>query len=184
MRMDSPPCRQCTKCGLDRPVSPEFWRNQKTCKQCYRDRAAETARARRRGIRRPPASSDGTRECKVCGVRKPLTREFFGWPQITSAGNPSYERRCRDCSLAPNNEYQKTRKYGISRAELRALLARVSCDVCAARFSPELRRNIDHCHASGRIRGVLCGNCNLALGHLKEDPLMAERAAAYLRATG
>lgn len=40
---------------------------------------------------------------------------------------------------------------------------------------------IDHCHAAGKIRGLLCHHCNVAIGSLRDDPRIAVRAAAYLR---
>lgn len=38
----------------------------------------------------------------------------------------------------------------------------------------------DHCHATGKPRGLLCNRCNLALGHLRDDPARARAAALYL----
>jgi hypothetical protein len=40
--------------------------------------------------------------------------------------------------------------------------------------------HIDHCHRSGRVRGILCHHCNLALGNLREDITRARRLIAYL----
>lgn len=41
---------------------------------------------------------------------------------------------------------------------------------------------IDHCHATGRIRGLLCHNCNRALGLLKDSEENLKRAIEYLKA--
>ena len=39
---------------------------------------------------------------------------------------------------------------------------------------------VDHCHDSGEVRGLLCHNCNRALGLLKDDPAVLKRAIEYL----
>lgn len=40
--------------------------------------------------------------------------------------------------------------------------------------------SIDHNHTTGKIRALLCNNCNAAIGFLKEDPLIARAVANYL----
>lgn len=42
--------------------------------------------------------------------------------------------------------------------------------------------NVDHCHFSGKVRGLLCNNCNRGLGHLKDSPTLLRLAAEYLDA--
>jgi hypothetical protein len=44
--------------------------------------------------------------------------------------------------------------------------------------------HIDHDHRTGKIRGLLCAHCNMAVGLLDESPARAERVAVYLRAHG
>ncbi|MEV6118216.1 endonuclease domain-containing protein [Streptomyces sp. NPDC052109] len=39
---------------------------------------------------------------------------------------------------------------------------------------------MDHCHETGRVRGVLCFSCNAALGQFKDRPDVTSRAAAYV----
>lgn len=41
--------------------------------------------------------------------------------------------------------------------------------------------NVDHCHKTGKIRGLLCGKCNQALGLLQDKVEVIETAASYLR---
>lgn len=43
---------------------------------------------------------------------------------------------------------------------------------------------VDHCHVSGKVRSLLCGNCNRALGLFKDNPQLLDKAANYLRAHG
>jgi len=40
---------------------------------------------------------------------------------------------------------------------------------------------VDHDHKSGKVRGLLCNNCNFAIGAMKDDPTILENAIAYLR---
>lgn len=74
------------------------------------------------------------------------------------------------------------RKYGISYAERDALLAAQgsACGVCR-RTDPGSRGwQLDHCHASRKVRGVLCQFCNTAIGLLRDDPSVARSLADYL----
>ncbi|MET8769304.1 endonuclease domain-containing protein [Streptomyces sp. NPDC004658] len=43
--------------------------------------------------------------------------------------------------------------------------------------------HVDHCHKAGSVRGVLCFNCNSAIGKLRGDPEVGRRAVAYLEGT-
>ena len=54
------------------------------------------------------------------------------------------------------------------------------CDICSA--APGKRNfALDHDHASGKLRGLLCSSCNTALGLFKDDELLLAKAIKYLR---
>jgi hypothetical protein len=54
------------------------------------------------------------------------------------------------------------------------------CAICR-REQPDGRAlHVDHCHASGRIRGLLCEACNIGLGLYRDDPAVLRRAAGYI----
>lgn len=73
------------------------------------------------------------------------------------------------------------RGYQITRAEYAALLAKQDgkCAICG--ICPEAKRlSIDHDHETGAVRGLLCNNCNFAIGLLRDSPALVSRAALYL----
>ncbi len=60
---------------------------------------------------------------------------------------------------------------------------RASNGLCAICDAPRGKRNhaLDHCHSTGKLRGVLCAACNQGLGHFKDSVERLERAIAYLK---
>ena len=72
--------------------------------------------------------------------------------------------------------------YGITIADYNAILERQGgvCAIC--KKHPGETLCVDHCHATGKVRGLLCRKCNAAIGFLEDDPRNARAAAAYLEA--
>jgi DNA-directed RNA polymerase subunit RPC12/RpoP len=60
------------------------------------------------------------------------------------------------------------------------------CAICGAEGTSEKwgRLHVDHDHDTGKVRALLCVNCNHGLGKLKDDPKLLDMAAAYLRKHG
>lgn len=76
---------------------------------------------------------------------------------------------------------RQLRKYGLTPVDYAALLA-AQGGVCALCGSTQGRRLVvDHCHETGRVRGLLCTACNGALGKLGDTPEALLRVVAYLR---
>ena len=78
-------------------------------------------------------------------------------------------------------------KYEISVEEYLALALKQNgcCAICGGRNKegPQRRAQhlaVDHCHASEKVRGLLCTNCNLGLGNFQDSPAFLRLAAAYL----
>jgi len=53
------------------------------------------------------------------------------------------------------------------------------CSICNSRITG-FRKHIDHDHGTLRLRGVLCNECNQAIGHMHEDADVMARAIEYL----
>ena len=71
------------------------------------------------------------------------------------------------------------KQYGVTDAQLEAMVL-VQCGKCAICTEPLEPPHIDHDHVTGRIRGLLCGKCNKALGLVGDQPAMLRVAAEYL----
>jgi hypothetical protein len=56
------------------------------------------------------------------------------------------------------------------------------CRIC--KKAPKNRLQVDHDHATNKIRGLLCVNCNRGLGYLRDNPIILDAAAQYLRENG
>lgn len=73
------------------------------------------------------------------------------------------------------------RKYGITVDHYERLMAFSDgcCWICGNKPSGR-RLAVDHCHITGRVRGLLCFFCNRGLRWFKDTPSFLERAAQYL----
>tara|TARA_B100000287_G_C20148749_1_gene589280 strand:+ start:56 stop:520 length:465 start_codon:yes stop_codon:yes gene_type:complete len=76
--------------------------------------------------------------------------------------------------------------YGIDLSEYNRLLESQDYACCICRTKHPGNKggggnfHVDHCHETGRVRGLLCSSCNTALGSFKEDPSVLYKAADYL----
>ena len=59
-----------------------------------------------------------------------------------------------------------------------------ACLICNTPLGEGRRAHIDHDHATGHIRGILCNTCNSGLRHFKDNPDLLAAARAYLLKAG
>jgi hypothetical protein len=74
--------------------------------------------------------------------------------------------------------YHLKRRYGITEAQFDEMVNQQGglCAACKKRPATQ----VDHDHQTGRVRGILCLNCNAALGAFKDDPRIVWAAIEYL----
>jgi hypothetical protein len=135
------------------------------------------------------APTDEPRTCGECGVEQ-LAKEFS--IEVHRVGGR--RTKCKTCAKARmvgynrvpaimtnKRAYNYARRYGITLDEYERMVAEQGniCAICG-RFS-ERRLSIDHCHATGRVRALLCKECNFGLGWFKDSPHSLENAAAYIK---
>ena len=79
----------------------------------------------------------------------------------------------------------KLRQYGLTLEQFEELLRAQNnrCRICSQEFSTKgrFRPCVDHCHSVGHVRGLLCQNCNTAIGLLSNSVTRVERLLKYLR---
>lgn len=118
-------------------------------------------------------------------------------PEARRAYDRGYREKNRDVINAGQRAryaagYRKTNrrdiqlrtKYGITEAEYVAMLAAQEgrCAICGrlGGIGRRDRLHVDHDHATLRVRALLCGSCNSAVGMLGDDPVTIRAAAAYV----
>lgn len=79
------------------------------------------------------------------------------------------------------------RKFGITQTDYDRMLTEQGggCALCGCRAEEQKGRyqtylHVDHCHATGRVRGLLCDEHNMLLGRFDDNPALLRRAAEYL----
>jgi hypothetical protein len=128
------------------------------------------------------------KRCPDCGE----TRSLEEFPRNRSAkdGRQGYCKPCWNVRIARHAEklygsrrnYLLQLRYGITEAEADAMLEGQGglCAIC--RTKPA--KHVDHCHATGVVRGVLCFGCNRGLGKAGDDPELLRRGLSYLLQRG
>lgn len=118
--------------------------------------------------------SKDTKYCPMCKKIKSLS-EFF----VCSAGRKLAGTYCIECA----EEKRILKKYNITIKEYDKLLKKQGkgCAICGTKIPGGTGRfAIDHEHLTGKIRGLLCVNCNNGLGNFRDDPETLITAAQYL----
>lgn len=151
--------KTCSKCKVEKPDG-DFFTNRGNkdrlaswCKHCQYESAA------RRRARRTPEKRSA--DLKLARERR----------------NPQRSRVVK-----------RFKNYGITEIQYQSLLVQQKhcCAICEQPLDCSGKRgrravNIDHCHLTNRVRGLLCGGCNLALGIFKDSEELLIQAIEYLR---
>lgn len=129
------------------------------------------------------------KECRKCKQTKPLT-EFY---KATSRTKDNLRHECKTCWNKASLEYYEENKeslvekrkdyhyrknYGIELVEFEKMKADAKgrCQSCGK----ETELVLDHCHSTGKVRGVLCNRCNHALGHALDSVAILKNLIHYL----
>lgn len=170
----------CNKCNRELDISLFKCKKGKPyyiCKECEREYMLEYRKRRREHISKQhleymkvyksnPTNKQRLRECARNYQRKRLNikEEKFRGPNQLKRGQAKYSKK----------DIAKMSLYGLTPEQFDALPS--ECEVCGS----TTRLCIDHDHITGKFRGVLCQSCNLALGHLHDNPDIITNLLNYL----
>lgn len=122
--------------------------------------------------------------CSDCGEVKPLG-DFPGGKPHSYCKVCNHKRHLatlRKHYGGSTRHYHLKQRHGIGATEFDEMLAAQGgvCRICKGAPAAQ----VDHDHATGRLRGLLCLDCNAALGAFGDDPEVLARALAYVDRTG
>jgi hypothetical protein len=173
--------KHCPRCDQYLPLEA-FAKNtqrkdglQSECRPCFADRHKEKRAERNAACRR---NYQANREQRLANMKRwqENNREASRAIKRDSQNKPDVKARKRSYAL--------NRSYGL---ESEAAYAQLSaeqdhlCGVCQKPSTDGRPLSVDHDHMNGKIRGLLCRNCNVAAGLIKDDPDLAYRLAEWLR---
>jgi hypothetical protein len=121
-----------------------------------------------------------TKSCTKCGDIKPLT-EFHK----NSKNNDGYAYHCKAC-----RKEESLKTYGLTLEDYDDLLDKQNgcCAICGTEDprgqSKAGRFYVDHNHKTGEVRGLLCNDCNTALGLFKDSTELLASGIKYLNSKG
>jgi hypothetical protein len=153
--------KRCARCGATKPVS-QFFRSKV----------------------RPDNCSVYCKTCQMAACAE------------TRARHPHLHRRAGERWRQRNPDYGRFRglyrRYGITRQDYEAMLQAQDgrCAICGSddprgtiRNGGEKSFSVDHCHETGKIRGLLCAPCNVAIGQLQHSEEILLSAIRYLKSS-
>jgi hypothetical protein len=150
----------------------------------HRKYRREVAATEGRVIRERHDVSDGERWCPECRRAKPLTdfpRNRSNRDGYATYCKPCHNKKGRDTYVrlyGSTREYHLRHRYGIGQVEVDAMFA-AQGGLCAACRHDE-PKHVDHDHATGQVRGMLCFLCNQALGNVRDDVARLQGLIDYL----
>jgi len=159
--------KKCRGCGEVKPIKAQGF-----CRKCF-------ARKKRHGHTNRTRLIKGTKLCTVCGKKPIHAKKMCGacYAKHRDVINPE---------MRTNADLK--RHFGITIDDYNRMLEyqNFCCAICGKRVEDmdngmAKRFDVDHDHSTGKIRGLLCGNCNRGIGNLQDSPENLQSAIQYLK---
>jgi len=158
----------------------------KICQRCSVQKSEEDFH---KSYRRHDGSWTRQTICKACAKLKAQEYYQANIERLRAEGvRKQKERRDAGLDVETTRRRRLRQKYGISWEQYADLLSvqNGGCAICGSLAPgwPSIKNEffqVDHDHSTGATRGLLCGDCNRAIGMMNDDPDRLEKAAKYLR---
>lgn len=173
--------KKCNKCNKWSLLDNYHWDNKReyylsTCKSC-RNKIHKKLYKRKRSI----SVRGKNRRCVACN--KWLNQEKY-----FQQSKGRYNTVCKNCINEYYRDDRLKRLYGLERGEYDKMYKQQDgkCAICGEEDSCNKNGvtrtlSVDHCHNTGKIRGLLCNECNIGLGKFKDNRELLEKAIKYLK---
>jgi len=154
--------KKCSKCGEEKPVNQFHARSESKdglrgqCKACWN------------GIR----NSNGRHRRAQLKYRKNNPEKCAQLDKAKEAKKPEHYKKMK-------HRYRLLKRYGLTIEQYNSMLETQAgqCAICGKKMK---QPNIDHCHATGKVRELLCLTCNFVIGGAYEDVALLKSAIKYL----
>lgn len=177
--------QKCTKCGEEKPHTLEFFHSRGKaarlkdgtiplhvmCKVCTNKRVKEQTKARKEAD--PEGFKEQQKKMREKHKEERANQKSKEWAEK----NPdkrfnAHLKRNYSISIETYNEMLKGQKG--------------QCKICGTEDFTKGKSNknrpfVDHCHTTGKVRGLLCHHCNAGLGHFLDDTELLLSAINYLK---
>lgn len=179
--------KACSKCKQEKPLEAfsrhpngKFGRQSK-CKDCLRpEKKAYSDRTKEARKVYDTAYYQANKQKWVERDKRMKDRDREGFLQRSREAGARWRSNPENLKKV-HLRYIKSR-YGITVEEYSKMYddQKGLCAICG-KDNGDIRLHVDHCHTTGKVRGLLCFLCNSALGKVKDDVAVLEKAILYLQ---
>ena len=166
----------CGKCKEEKVVSLfSLSKRNKSGFNCYcKSCDSIVGKARIEKERHTDKVIPAQKQCCACKTTK-LSKEF----NKCVSRKDGLDIRCKNCASASSKIQHYKKLYGFTAEQAKHHLNNQygSCKICAK----EAKLYVDHNHSTGKVRDLICNNCNTVIGHAKENVEILAKAIEYLK---
>jgi hypothetical protein len=166
--------KKCSKCGIIKDDS-EFYKQRgklySSCKDCKKKVSNNNYIPSERSLKKDQTKN--VQVCSCCSKEKKINKFRY------RKDRGYYDTICIRCKRIK----YIVRTYNVSERKAIELHNTNNCAICGDVVSGS-KQHVDHNHTTGEVRGILCNNCNRAIGYFNEDINKMKNAINYLTKHG